>query len=73
MKGRAWTVGMEKLGPGMYVDRDGALHISIPELCEHFGVPENAHNTAIVEQVAIEHFAEMGRRVPIEHRTHPDA
>jgi hypothetical protein len=46
-----WAKGMRKLGPGVY-EKDGALHISEGELCEHFGVPYTRENTQIIEEMA---------------------
>jgi hypothetical protein len=34
----------KRLGPGVWVDAEGALHFSIPELLEMIGLPATAEN-----------------------------
>lgn len=47
-----WAVGMEKLGPGIYV-KDRELHFSGRELCEYFRVPYNEENCRKLERAAL--------------------
>lgn len=41
----AWALGMQKIGIGMYVDANRALHISHDELCEYFDMPLTDEST----------------------------
>lgn len=44
--------GNVRLAPGFWVDADGALHVSIPELLEVFGLPDTEENrTALLARV----------------------
>lgn len=37
---REIRVGGEYLGPGVWVDRHGMMHFSVPEILQHFGLPD---------------------------------
>lgn len=41
---RAQQVAGEYLGPGVWVDREGALHFSVPEILTHLGIPNTPAN-----------------------------
>lgn len=42
--------GGEYLAPGIWVDRAGGLHFSVPELLTLFGWPDDAEHRALVQQ-----------------------
>lgn len=42
----------ERLAPGIWTDFDGAIHISIPELLEHFGYADNEVNRKKMSEIA---------------------
>jgi hypothetical protein len=48
------------MGPGMWVDEANEMHVSIPELLEVFGWPDDDQHRAtcerLVRQVVAEHF-----------------
>ena len=60
----AWSKGMRKLGPGVYVTEDRQIHVSEGEICEHFGVPYTRENQQIIEQVAQELIRKEFGEVP---------
>jgi hypothetical protein len=37
-------------GPGVWIDDDGGMHFSVPDLLKHFGWPDDAEHRALVEQ-----------------------
>jgi len=39
------------LGPGMWVDDEGEMHVSIPDLLEAFGWPDDDEHRATCERV----------------------
>jgi hypothetical protein len=47
------------LGPGVWVDTDGGLHFSAPEIMAHFGVPDTAENREACMQMMQELLAEQ--------------
>lgn len=61
-----WAKGMRKIGPGIYADRGGNIHISQAEVCQHFGVPPTQANCDTIVRAwndAIE--KKWGKRVPV--------
>jgi hypothetical protein len=42
-----WAVGMELLGPGIFVDAAGNFHFDPASFCEHMGVPYTRANHEI--------------------------
>jgi hypothetical protein len=42
--------GMKKLGPGIYADGIGTMHLDVRELLEANGWPDTPENRAILEQ-----------------------
>lgn len=40
--------GATRLAPGIWRDRDGFVHVSVPELLVHFGWPDTAENRDFV-------------------------
>lgn len=59
-----WSVGMRRIGPGIYVsDATRALHFDADELCLALGVPPTPENVkraeAIAAQVVREHFGNV--------------
>lgn len=51
----AQLAGSTRLAPGLWIDRAGGLHVSVPELLAHFGWPDTPATrdevTAIVQHV----------------------
>jgi hypothetical protein len=54
MSAPKWSVNMQRIAPGCYVDREGALHLDAREMCEAAGYPANAHNMDMLEKAARE-------------------
>jgi hypothetical protein len=54
MSAPRWAVGMQKLGPGVYADGRGALHVKLSEICHHLGVPCTPRNQEIAQRAAEE-------------------
>jgi len=48
----SWAVGMERIGPGVYLDKENSLHVYVPELCEALGVPYTRDNAERMEAIA---------------------
>ena len=57
--------GARRLGPGVWADRDGAIHFSVPELLRAFGWPDDAKHRLLVHQVIRTTMAERYPDVPI--------
>jgi hypothetical protein len=55
--------GSTRIAPGIWVDRDGGLHVSVPELLELFGWDDTPTNRAEVEHIVAEEL----------RRANPDA
>jgi len=51
------TEKLRRLGPGVYVGEDDALHLDLPELCEDHGIPPTEENQAALAAAAREVFA----------------
>jgi hypothetical protein len=45
---------MQKIGPGMYEDADGAIHVKAEEICVHLRVPPTRANIEMAERTARE-------------------
>jgi hypothetical protein len=50
-------VGSRRIAPGIWVDRQGAMHFSVPELLAVLGWPDDAEHRALVMQ-AIHEYCE---------------
>lgn len=48
---------MKRIAPGLWIDDQDTLHISVPEILDAFGWPDNAHNREMVAEAARERFA----------------
>jgi len=48
-----WAVGMQKIGPGIYVG-GGSMHIKAEEICEALGFPPTPENLDMAELGAID-------------------
>jgi hypothetical protein len=48
---------MQKIGPGIYISKDGGLHVSAAEICEALGYPPTPGNMAVAEEAARDAFA----------------
>jgi len=55
--------GAQRVAPGIWIDREGYVHISVPELLAHFGWPDTPENRAIgteeIEAWFAENFPDM--------------
>lgn len=51
--------GSTRVAPGLWIDREGGLHFSIPELLVVCGFPDDPEHRAIVEQAIREHISEQ--------------
>ncbi len=67
-----WATGMQKLGPGIYVDEKRTMHLSESEICEHFGVPYTQENIEVIEAAATAAFREAFPEAPISVFTRHD-
>jgi hypothetical protein len=56
MSAPRWAAGMQKIGPGLYVDAREALHVDAAEICEAHGIPPTPANIWAV----LGAFAETG-------------
>lgn len=45
---------MKKLGPGIYADDLGRLHVDVPQVLRELGAPDTPHNREIVAEAAAE-------------------
>jgi hypothetical protein len=50
--------GARRVAPGIWIDREGHAHISVPELLAHFGWPDTPENREMIAEVAEDWFAE---------------
>jgi hypothetical protein len=57
----AQRAGGTPLGPGMWADRHGVMHVSVPDFLTACGWPDDAAHRALVLQVVREVF---GKRAP---------
>lgn len=46
--------GGTRIAPGVWVDKDGGLHYSVPELLELFGWPDDPEHRTLVEETILE-------------------
>lgn len=69
----AWAKGMEKLGPGIYADKEKALHICEYEVCAHFGVPYTEANAKIVVQATMDALRKQDLAPLVAHVEDSDA
>ena len=56
----AWKRGMERIGPGIYVDAKNTMHIDSRELLAHNGCALTLENEAKLCEAAREIFKETG-------------
>lgn len=42
--------GSTRLGPGVWVDRDGGMHFSVPDLLAFFDVEDTPENRRVIEE-----------------------
>ena len=57
--------GSRRLGPGAWVDKDGGLHFSVPELLAVFSWPDDAEHRGLVNQMIREVMAREAPRCEI--------
>jgi hypothetical protein len=60
----AWKRGMRRLGPGIYEDAKGTMHIDSRELLEHHGCAPTLENEAILCAAARVVFEDEGKEQP---------
>jgi hypothetical protein len=58
MRTPKWAVGMQKIGPGVYVDKDRALHLDEAGFAEHLGVPYTRETQRVIQEEATRVFRE---------------
>ena len=51
--------GATRLGPGAWMDRDGGLHFSVPEILAHYGVRDTPAERARVQDMIAEMIREL--------------
>jgi hypothetical protein len=51
--------GGEYLGPGVWVDRRGGLHFSVPEILKHLGIPDTPKDRELATRYITEMFREQ--------------
>jgi hypothetical protein len=54
-----------RVGPGLYEDEDGALHLSVPDFLRAHGIPDTPENRQTILDAAREALAEHFPGVPI--------
>jgi hypothetical protein len=52
----------ERLAPGAWIDKAGALHVSIPEILDELGIPDTAENRAHCEELLREKLGADSQR-----------
>ena len=50
--------GGQTLGPGVWIDRKGDLHFSVPDVLAFLGVEDTSDNRALFQQIVREQIAE---------------
>jgi hypothetical protein len=61
----------KKLAPAMYSDPAGQIHIDIPEMLAHFGMPDTEANRAEMTQLAQNSIRELLPKATTEVRSGP--
>jgi hypothetical protein len=59
-----WAKGMQKIGPGCYVDANNSLHVSEREICDSMGVLYTEQNSRVIEETVQEVLREVFGKVP---------
>lgn len=47
-----WAAGMQRIGPGLYVDGQNDMHVVPEEICRALGIPATPENLEMTAQVA---------------------
>ena len=68
-----WAKGMQKIGPGIYVDSDGALHLDNVALCIAHGFPPTQENQAQIQKAAVQIVAEQFPQAKLTAKTEYDS
>jgi hypothetical protein len=58
----------KRIAAGIWVDRGGGLHISIPELLEHFQCPDTPANRRYMETTVKDYLAKELPRAKVTHQ-----
>ena len=56
---REQMAGAERLAPGVWLDREGYVHFSVPEILAHLGLPDTPDTRALVNRMAAETIAKV--------------
>jgi hypothetical protein len=70
---RRQLAGGHRLAPGFWVDREGAIHVSVVELLAFVGLPDTEANREEVTQMAVRTMQEAWPGTPVtiqEERDH---
>jgi len=62
--GRVFTV--ERIGPGLYTDDQGGLHIVVKEILEAYGYPDTEENRDMLVEETQEVVAELYPGTPVD-------
>ncbi len=62
----------ERLAPGAWVDKAGALHFSAPEILAELGMPDTEENRAGIMELMREILAEKCPQAEVIMRQSPD-
>ena len=68
MPDKSWKVGLQKLGPGVYSDANGGMHLDAVELCVAAGCRPTAANQQMLAEAAQREFAKY--KVPFNEIEH---
>ena len=60
MSGNEWKRGLERIAPGIYADKAGAMHVDEEELLTAHGYAVNEHNSRMIRDAAAKITADMG-------------
>ncbi len=56
----------KRIAPGIWTDKEGNAHFSIPELLQQFGWPDNPHNRKLIEEALHEQLKQMNPKAQIK-------
>jgi hypothetical protein len=56
---REQMAGAQRLGPGVWLDRQGYVHFSVPEILKHLGLPDTPEHRDLVNRTAAEMIATL--------------
>ncbi len=62
---RESKAGAEVLSPGVWIDRRGGLHFSLPEILRELGLPDTPADREMLTQMIVEMMARVSPGAPI--------